>query len=233
MMPEFSKCKKVLFVLFALPLSGLMTLLLTLYPFKTWQIFLLLFLYTSAGIIRLMHYYRQREKNIQAQMKAWVQKEYEIDNQLLLINTEEKLKNALALEIEQCAHEAYHSTIVVFDIDDLGQINNRFGYAAGDEVIIEVIKLSKAIMGKSAKLARVKGDTFAAIFPHESKQTGYHFAQSMNRELLSTGFYHGIRVTCRFVILTIDGWTTDDQLLDLAYEMLEEAKEQGPGVILK
>lgn len=169
---------------------------------------------------------------VQSEMKSLVKKEGLINNSLVPINTEEKLKNSLSLEIERCAQTKATTSIVFFDIDDLGTINQNYGYDIGDQIIIDIILATKKDMVEADRLARVKGDTFAILLPDQDKAYAYELCKKINQKVMQIAVEKSIPVTCRFVTLMVDGWTTEEKILELAYEKLKLAKEYGKGVIL-
>lgn len=124
------------------------------------------------------------------------------------------------------------SSILFFDVDDLGHINNKYGYDVGDQVIIELILLTKLMIEKGDRLARIKGDTFAVIFSGKDKNYAYDFASKLKKKVEEIPFQIEERVTCRFVVVPIDRWLSEEKLLLLAYEKLKLAKDYGKGVVL-
>ncbi len=63
-----------------------------------------------------------------------------------------------ASEKRQCV------TLLLFDIDDFKQYNDRYGHTAGDEILIETVKLMESVIRPCDTLCRVGGDEFAVIF---------------------------------------------------------------------
>lgn len=184
-------------------------------------------------------FFHNFEKKLLQEMKALVKKEGIISGELLLVNTEEKLKNILSLEFERCLTKKSVSTVVFFDIDSLGEINNKYGYNTGDQIIIEIILSTKRYMansqvlkGNGTMLARVKGDTFALVMPNVSENTAYDETKKLKEviETLNLGIIESI--TCRFVVMSFDQWVSEDKFVNLAYEKLSLAKDYGKGVIL-
>ncbi|MCA0384926.1 MAG: GGDEF domain-containing protein [Firmicutes bacterium] len=183
--------------------------------------------------------YLNIEAKLNRQMKALVKKEGIISGELLMINTEEKLKNVLSLEFERCFMLGTVSSILFYDVDELGEINRKYGYNTGDQVIIEVIQTSKDFIQSSkvlgntgAIIARVKGDTFALLMPGISENVAYSEAERLKHVLEALDFGIEESITCRFAVLSMDQWVSEDKFLDLAYEKLILAKDYGRGVIL-
>lgn len=59
-------------------------------------------------------------------------------------------------------------SILFIDVDDLKFINDNFGHAAGDEILLQVAHMLSAAIGKRDILARMGGDEFA-ILMHDSE----------------------------------------------------------------
>lgn len=184
-------------------------------------------------------FFQNYENKIESQMKALVKKEGIISGELVLINTEEKLKNILSLEFERCFNNNSESAILFFDVDQLGEINRKYGYNTGDQIIIEIILSTKRFIGDSstlqnsgAVLARVKGDTFALLMPNITEKGAYLEAEKLKNviETLRLGIDESI--TCRFAVLGMNQWVSEEKFLNLAYEKLNLAKDYGRGVIL-
>lgn len=55
--------------------------------------------------------------------------------------------------------------IMMLDIDDFKHINDKYGHAVGDLVLIEVVKVVNHIIRSSDKLIRWGGDEFIGVFP--------------------------------------------------------------------
>lgn len=63
------------------------------------------------------------------------------------------------------AHEQrFQVTLLLFDIDDFKVYNDRYGHAAGDEILAEAARLMQSFVRKQDVVARVGGDEFAVIF---------------------------------------------------------------------
>ncbi|PCI07535.1 hypothetical protein COB72_10065 [bacterium] len=55
-------------------------------------------------------------------------------------------------------------TVMLFDIDGFKHYNDAYGHAAGDEILVETVKLLKSVIRPSDRVCRVGGDEFAVIF---------------------------------------------------------------------
>lgn len=68
----------------------------------------------------------------------------------------------------------HYLTILLFDIDNFKQYNDMYGHEAGDEILIEVAKLMRAVVRPTDRVCRLGGDEFAVIFhdPQGPRQEG-------------------------------------------------------------
>jgi len=55
-------------------------------------------------------------------------------------------------------------SLLLFDIDNFKQFNDRFGHAAGDDILREVAKLLRSVVRPCDRVCRIGGDEFAVVF---------------------------------------------------------------------
>ncbi|MEG2316742.1 MAG: GGDEF domain-containing protein, partial [Clostridia bacterium] len=73
--------------------------------------------------------------------------------------------DALSNYEKQYETEKKDFTILFFDLDNFKYINDLYGHAAGDRVLIAAADKLKACMGKDEFIARLGGDEFMMIIP--------------------------------------------------------------------
>jgi len=66
--------------------------------------------------------------------------------------------------VDRAARRRFHVTLMVYDIDDFKQYNDRYGHAAGDEILRETARLMRSLVRGHDIVARVGGDEFAVVF---------------------------------------------------------------------
>lgn len=54
--------------------------------------------------------------------------------------------------------------VVIFDIDNLKHINDKYGHSEGDTVILKIVEELKSLISENDILARIGGDEFLGIF---------------------------------------------------------------------
>lgn len=195
--------------------------------------------YTLILMLCAYMFYMRYQDKVGLEIKNLVKKERIISGELLMINTEEKLKNVMSLEFERCYNQKIESSIIFFDVDELGEINSKYGYNVGDQVVIEIIlstknymEISDTIRGSGAVLSRIKGDTFALVLPSISVKCAYTETEMLKTAIEQLDLGISEKVTCRFAVLSLQHWISEDKFLELAYEKLKIAKSYGKGVIV-
>lgn len=70
----------------------------------------------------------------------------------------------LAAAVEQARTLRRTVSLLVFDIDNFKLYNDRYGHSAGDDILVESVRLLKNIVRPSDRVCRVGGDEFVVIF---------------------------------------------------------------------
>ena len=69
----------------------------------------------------------------------------------------------LTREIARAERSDETLSLILFDIDNFKQLNDRYGHAAGDQVLCEVARIMSGIVRESDVLARYGGEEFALM----------------------------------------------------------------------
>lgn len=72
-------------------------------------------------------------------------------------------------------------SVVSFDIDGFKQINERYGHAAGDEVLKSLCAHSQSLLREAELFARIGGGEFAILMPDTSLHGAAHLAERLLR----------------------------------------------------
>jgi diguanylate cyclase (GGDEF)-like protein len=72
---------------------------------------------------------------------------------------------ALVDALEKGQGQGQSVSVAVLDCDDFKRINERFGHAVGDNVLIEVALVLQRRVGERGTVGRIWGDAFAVVLP--------------------------------------------------------------------
>lgn len=118
-------------------------------------------------------------------------------------------------------------SLALIDVDHFKSINDRFGHAVGDEVLIAVVERLRAATADSGELARVGGEEFALLMPGLTAQEGHVVLTRALRELAATPIGAVGTVTASAGVGELLEGMTDDALYRLTDALLYEAKARG------
>ena len=151
----------------------------------------------------------------------------------------------LSESVEEAQRLRRSLTVLSFDIDDFKRWNDENGHAAGDEILVETVKLLKSVIRPTDKVCRIGGDEFAVIFhePQGPRDPGSHHPEDLFQ--IAKRFQQQIRskrfpkLTATHTPLGISGglatypWDarTAEELIKIADQRAMQCKRQGKNAI--
>jgi two-component system cell cycle response regulator len=75
-------------------------------------------------------------------------------------------KKYLDLELKRSLRQHYPTSLVMLDLDDFKQLNDRFGHPAGDTVLKQIAGIIRASIREVDLAARYGGEEFAVVLPY-------------------------------------------------------------------
>lgn len=154
----------------------------------------------------------------------------------------------LTAAMDQAKAKRHTVTLLVFDIDNFKVYNDKYSHAAGDEILVETVRLLTSVIRPSDRVCRVGGDEFAVIFhdPEGPRNPGVAATTPQSIGLIAARFQKQI-CAHRFPklldeapgTLTISGgmatfpWdgATPEELLARADELAMQSKRLGKNAI--
>ena len=98
------------------------------------------------------------------------------------------LRTCFTRELQIARDQRRPLTVMLFDIDDFKQYNDKWGHDAGDDIIRGVVRLLRTIIRKGDHVCRIGGDEFAVLFcdPEPPREAGSNHPTSI--EVLAKRF---------------------------------------------
>lgn len=133
---------------------------------------------------------------------------------------------------KEIAHDDLKETfsVALIDLDDFKPVNDEYGHAIGDKLLVEVSRRFQNICGDNAIVARMGGDEFSVLTPRGSSlqqdQVARHLMSSLVLPFDIDGYVINIGASVGVAIWPQDG-TTAKELFEIADQALYAEKVNG------
>jgi diguanylate cyclase (GGDEF)-like protein len=133
--------------------------------------------------------------------------------------------------VERCRRDGSPVSVLMFDLDRFKEINDTFGHAVGDAVLLKFCEVASGALRASDVFGRIGGEEFAVVFPGSGIEAAWARA-----DRIRTSFMEACRTTGEFeVAATVSGGVATsaaprrslDALLASADVALYNAKTEG------
>jgi len=144
---------------------------------------------------------------------------------------------SLRRELERARRYRHALSLLMIDVDDFKQFNDRFGHPAGDFALRNIAGLLRKCARTTDILARYGGEEFAVILPESTSGGALMVAERIKMEVAEHNFIHNmgehVHLTVSIGIFTSDnGEVTEDQIVSLADEASYIAKKAGKNQVV-
>lgn len=116
--------------------------------------------------------------------------------------------------------------LMMIDIDDFKQVNDKFGHSIGDHILIDFTKVLKNSIRSSDSIYRWGGEEFI-ITVHEPIESVKKIANKIIKNTNKNKYTHNIKVSCSIGISCYKEKQTIDDLVKLADDQMYLAKKAG------
>jgi len=123
-------------------------------------------------------------------------------------------------------------SLILFDIDDFKRINDSFGHAVGDKIIVNVTELVKLMIRETDFFSRWGGEEFAVILPDTDKEDATRLAHRLRTRICCTYFEPVGQITCSFGIDSFKPGDNIDTLMKRVDKFMYMAKEAGKDQVI-
>ena len=152
-----------------------------------------------------------------------------------LVNRAELLQR-LERVVETAARDGSEHGLTYVDVDRFRTINDRYGHAAGDHLLLDLADLLRERVRRRDTLARIGGNAFAILMEHCSLAQIERVAESVRRTVAGHRFVGGdysLRTTVTIGVVPLDGGSRNvDRVLRAADRACYAAKGAGGDRVL-
>jgi diguanylate cyclase (GGDEF)-like protein len=134
----------------------------------------------------------------------------------------------LQKDLDKAQSEGFPLTLVLLDIDNFKQVNDRFGHPTGDKVLAQVA----ARLRQGGEAFRLGGDEFALLLPRRDEHEGFSVARSIIERIAETEVDVGQVLNMSAGVATYPQHGVErSELVRVADSALYVAKEQGKNTV--
>lgn len=90
-----------------------------------------------------------------------------------------EVERHLSLELERAARHRRPLSLIMLDVDDLKEVNDGYGHAVGDEVLIALARMMQQSIRSSEIAGRVGGDEFTIVLPETEPRGAIALAERL------------------------------------------------------
>jgi diguanylate cyclase (GGDEF)-like protein len=134
-------------------------------------------------------------------------------------------------EHARVARNGSELSVLLFDIDHFKRINDTFGHAIGDEVLVDIVRRTGSVIRQVDVCARLGGEEFGVLLPEASDAMASMVAQrlrrALERPLAVAGSQAEVRYTVSIGIARLEAGESIGELLVRADRALYAAKDSG------
>lgn len=140
------------------------------------------------------------------------------------------IKEQVATEVERAARSKTVTCVVMLDLDNFKQVNDRYGHAIGDNVIRAISNLLRQRLRRVDSLGRYGGEEFTIVLPDCSLEHAKNILDEIRLRFAELPFMasdNTFNVTFSAGIAQSGGKSSASQLIEQADQALYVAKAAG------
>lgn len=144
---------------------------------------------------------------------------------------------SLRRELERARRYRHSLSLLMIDVDDFKQFNDRFGHPAGDFALRKIGELLRKCARTTDTIARYGGEEFALILPESTPGGSLMVAERIKSEVAGHNFIQNendpVHLTVSIGIYSSEcGDVSEDQMVSLADEASYVAKKSGKNQVV-
>jgi diguanylate cyclase (GGDEF)-like protein/PAS domain S-box-containing protein len=147
---------------------------------------------------------------------------------------------ALEREFYRLKRSGATLSLIIIDVDHFKKFNDKYGHLAGDDCLIQIGNILKAIAGRAPDIVtRYGGEEFVVILPETESDGAKVLAERIRKDVEELGVPHATSETAEVVTVSLgvvsvktNNLFSQNQVLALADEALYVAKEKGRNRII-
>jgi diguanylate cyclase (GGDEF)-like protein len=175
------------------------------------------------------------EKNARLQQANEVLNQLSITDGLTKLHNHRFFQDHLTREIKRVDRAGEALSMLLIDIDDFKKLNDRFGHAAGDELLTRLAPILNTAIRETDLAARYGGEEFVIVAPNTDLHGAYQLAEKVRTNISEASFIlddslRPMRVTVSIGVAQFAG--NRKRFFQKADEALYRAKAAGKNCVM-
>jgi diguanylate cyclase (GGDEF)-like protein len=175
------------------------------------------------------------DRNARLQQANEVLNQLSITDGLTRLHNHRFFQDHLTREIKRVTRSGEPLSMLLADIDDFKQLNDRFGHAAGDELLTRIAQIMVDCVRDSDLVARYGGEEFVILAINCDLESAGQLAEKVRTAVAESSFIlddslRPLRVTVSVGVATFRG--NRKRFFQRADEALYQAKSQGKNCVV-
>ncbi len=150
-----------------------------------------------------------------------------VTDSLTNIFNRRKFTDSLLSEVSKALKNGTPLSLIIYDIDNFKQINDKYGHDYGDFVLVTSVSIIKKVLLNNSVFARWGGDEFTILMPGIDAQKAVKIAQAAREELHNHYLNIHREVSCSFGVTELLKEDSVKSFIVRADNALYEAKNSG------
>ena len=178
---------------------------------------------------------RLREQNAELQCANEILEQLSITDGLTKVHNHRYFQELLAHEAKRLERTSTPLSLMLIDLDDFKQLNDRYGHAAGDQVLVRLAQILGEAIRDTDVLARYGGEEFVVLSSSTDLYGASILAEKIRMTVEQTAFPIDERenpVLCTVSIGVAQFGGDAQQLFRAADAALYRAKDQGKNCVV-
>jgi diguanylate cyclase (GGDEF)-like protein len=143
-----------------------------------------------------------------------------------------KFDELLEAEIRRCKRYGRTMSLVMFDIDCFKAVNDRYGHAAGDTVLRQLVALISDHIRECDVFARWGGEEFVILLPETTLDDALAVSEKLRQTIEEHSFEIVETLTCSFGVTQMLHDDCHESLNKRVDDSLYEAKRNGRNMVI-
>ena len=185
------------------------------------------YLVNFAYIILLMLGARLNEQYVRVRTIAETMTHLAHTDALIPIANRRELDKTIAHEIKRAARYNQPLSVIMYDLDQFKQVNDKYGHDAGDYVLKETAQVAQGHLRLTDLLGRWGGEEFLIVAPQTDSIQARGLAERLRQAIADSSLEHVGRLTASFGVAEYRPQESAEAWLKRADKALYAAKQAG------